>query len=59
MSTIFRSPLNPQIQKAKYQHLLTGLYRRLTAAEARQDRSLVAQLNAELIELQAEVRGII
>lgn len=59
MSTIFLSPINPQLQKAKYQHLLTGLHRRLTAAEARQDRSLVAQLNAELMELQAEFRGII
>jgi hypothetical protein len=59
MTTIFHSPVNLPHRQTKYRHLLSGLERRLAAATARRDYSLIAQLNVELAELEAELRGSI
>lgn len=56
MTSIYAHPANLQIRTTKYQHLLAALDRHLTAATNRQDKALIAQLQSELTEIQAELR---
>jgi hypothetical protein len=46
---------NITVAKAKYQHLVASLRRRLQSAIDRGDRSLVRQLEHELVELEREL----
>jgi hypothetical protein len=46
---------NNTVAKAKYQHLVVSLRRRLQSAIDRQDRSLVRELERELAELEREL----
>ena len=48
-------PKNSTVAKAKYQHLVASLRRRLQSAIDRHDRQLVRELERELAELEREL----